>query len=98
METFENSYDLMNHHRTPQPCPLREIQPVEGIDDEQDKKLRRAGPGDEIEKWKRMYRVLFPGVSPMFTPNPVVYESAYFSVEEPSVDNDASMVDPALRH
>lgn len=39
--------------------------------------------GDEVEKWKRMFRVVFPGLEDM--PNHLIHETAYFTAIDPAL-------------
>ncbi|KAL2276846.1 hypothetical protein FJTKL_00413 [Diaporthe vaccinii] len=85
MDHFDDNTALVLHHRAQEPCPLREWVVPEGVDEEQKEKLRRIGQGDEVEKWKRIFRIVFPGLEDM--PNHLFYEPAYFTA-----------IDPALGH
>lgn len=39
--------------------------------------------GDEVEKWRKMFRTIFPGAEDV--PDPVVYENAYFTAIDPTL-------------
>ncbi|KAK2607851.1 hypothetical protein N8I77_006498 [Diaporthe amygdali] len=83
MEHLDDNTALILHQRAPDPCPLREWVAPEGVDEEQKEKLRRIGQGDEVEKWKRMFRVVFPGLEDM--PNHLIHETAYFTAIDPAL-------------
>jgi hypothetical protein len=59
---FDKPELLKNHQRADVPCKLRE-KSSDAITEEQEKQLRtRAKPhSSEEDKWKEMYRVIFPG-------------------------------------
>ncbi|ROV88206.1 hypothetical protein VPNG_10316 [Cytospora leucostoma] len=83
MEDFDDNTTLILHQRAPEPCPWREWVVPEGVDDELKGRLRRGGAGDEVEKWRKMFRTIFPGAGDI--PDPVVYENAYFAVIDPTL-------------
>ncbi|ROV86901.1 hypothetical protein VMCG_10880 [Cytospora schulzeri] len=87
MEDFVDNTALVLHQRAPEPCPWREWVVPEGVDDELKEKLRRGGAGDEVEKWRKMFRAIFPGAQ---VPDPVVYENAYFTAIDPTLDSDVA--------
>lgn len=61
-ETFEAESNLEAHYRLPQRCEVRPeaLQPEE-LTKEQEKALRRRKKlVSEEEKWRDMYRILFP--------------------------------------
>lgn len=39
--------------------------------------------GDEVEKWKRIFRIVFPGLEDM--PNHLFYEPVYFTAIDPAL-------------
>ncbi|KUI61803.1 hypothetical protein VP1G_08937 [Cytospora mali] len=88
MENFDDNTALVLHQRAPEPCPWREWVVPEGIDDELKEKLRRGGAGDEVEKWRKMFRAIFPGTEDL--PDPVVYENAYLRVIDPTLGSDVA--------
>ncbi|KAK4445174.1 hypothetical protein QBC34DRAFT_166066 [Podospora aff. communis PSN243] len=61
-EEFQNEADLTAHQRRPQGCEVREVEQAEGCTKDQEKALRKRTKGleSEEEKWKEMYRILFP--------------------------------------
>ncbi|KAM5362064.1 hypothetical protein ACJZ2D_012731 [Fusarium nematophilum] len=71
---FKDEEGYLNHQRTPQPCPLREMEHVEGFDAAQERSLKsrkRANPElSETEKWKRVFQILFPHVLDDDIPSP----------------------------
>ncbi|KAL1855347.1 hypothetical protein Daus18300_011065 [Diaporthe australafricana] len=83
MEHFDDNTALILHHRAPDSCSLREWLVPEGVDEEQKEKLRRIGQGDEVEKWKKMFRVIFPGLEDM--PDRLSYEPTYFTAIDPAL-------------
>lgn len=64
----------MDHQRTNEPCPLREMEYVEGFDAAQERSLKsrkRAGQTlSEAEKWRRVFKILFPHVLDDDIPSP----------------------------
>ncbi|KAH8882374.1 hypothetical protein GQ53DRAFT_753672 [Thozetella sp. PMI_491] len=90
-ETFENADALLHHHRSPQPCQLQDHTPVDGIDENQEKKLRsrkrETNESDrdtkdpvEVGKWRAMYNVIFPDVPLEDIPSPFYdYDKVYDS-------------------
>jgi len=60
----------------PEPCSLREMESVEGFDADQKESLRsrKRAKGNaeltETEKWRDIYRILFPHVEPDDIPSP----------------------------
>ena len=61
----------------PEPCSLREMEPVEGFDADQKTRLqsRKRAKGNaeavsEIDKWRDVYRILFPHVESDDIPSP----------------------------
>lgn len=93
MEEFVDNTALVLHQRATDPCPWREWVAPEGVDDELKEKLRRGGAvrshpylkGGEVEKWKRLFRAIFAGAEDL--PDPVVYENAYFTAIDPTLDS-----------
>ena len=61
---FNDSVQLTTHLRMEAPCPVREVQVEEGLDEEQERKLRsrkrHREEKTEAQKWADMYRILFP--------------------------------------
>jgi hypothetical protein len=66
--------ELKAHQRSNIPCPLRDEEMVEGIDGEQEAKLKSRRKEytkkTEPEKWHTVYRILFPGDDPEHAPSP----------------------------
>ncbi|KAI1384951.1 uncharacterized protein F4822DRAFT_416789 [Hypoxylon trugodes] len=73
-EPFEEKRTLADHVRAIRPCALREVSPIDGLDSEQEAKLksrkRTATPLSENEKWKQTYLILFPHVPDIQVPSP----------------------------
>lgn len=46
--------------------------------------------GDEVEKWRKMFRAIFPGAEGL--PDPVVYENAYFTAIDPTLDSSSTLL------
>lgn len=85
-KTFLTDYRLQVHMRTDPPCEVRVQVPVEGIDSAQEKLLRSRKKAQknmtEEEKWRDMYRILFPAGDPNSIPTPCACCS------EPTMTND----------
>lgn len=58
---FDDELSLISHHRGEQRCEKQELS-FEGIDESQKEMLRsrKQTSKDEVEKWKDIYRILFP--------------------------------------
>jgi hypothetical protein len=73
---FEDQQGLENHYKAPTPCSARlERDYGDGFDDNQWKQLKartskREFKGNELEYWKGVYRILFPGVEMSAIPSP----------------------------
>lgn len=69
--TFDAESDLSNHLRSAQ-CSVNEPQPIEGIDRETLKVLRKRSPAFRLEeeKWRDVYQLLFPEVDVEDIPSP----------------------------
>lgn len=63
-ETFSTEIVLHAHQRADDPCPKRPEEAIEGFDAAQERNLKsrkKAKPElSEEDKWKEMYRILFP--------------------------------------
>lgn len=72
--TFDAESDLANHLRSAQ-CSVNEPQPIEGIDRETLKVLRKRSPAFRLEedKWRDVYLLLFPEVEEEDIPSPCAY-------------------------
>ncbi|KAF2031671.1 hypothetical protein EK21DRAFT_35713, partial [Setomelanomma holmii] len=79
---FDADSDLSNHLRSAY-CQVSTPQPIEGIDRETLKALRKRSPALRLEedKWRDVYRLLFPHVSAEDIPSP------FYDVESPSEDS-----------
>lgn len=68
---FDADSDLSNHLRS-DPCSISQAQPIEGIDRETLKVLRKRSPPLRLEedKWRDTYQLLFPDVSNDDIPSP----------------------------
>jgi hypothetical protein len=78
--TFVNEPMLREHQRDPQGCEIKEQAPLEGFDKEQERKLKSKKRSlvhlSEEEKWKSVYRILFPDDDDMGMPTPYIdYQS-----------------------
>ncbi|KAI1810434.1 hypothetical protein GGS20DRAFT_186249 [Poronia punctata] len=66
--------ELKAHQRSEIPCPLESEEPSEGIDTEQEAKLKSRGKNyrnkSEPEKWRLIYMILFPEDDPKDIPSP----------------------------
>ena len=80
---FESMDDLREHSRSRDACPLRPPPanaPV-GINDHQETQLKRRALFSgltEVEKWTKMYQILFPDEVETIIPNPCEYVQEYF--------------------
>ncbi|KAK4221290.1 hypothetical protein QBC38DRAFT_134884 [Podospora fimiseda] len=79
LEYFDNEEKLKAHQRLEIPCKLEKNKTLDAITDSQEKQLRtRAKPGSsEEDKWREMYKIIFPK-----TTNP---PSPYYDPVEDSV-------------
>jgi hypothetical protein len=77
--TFDADIDLSKHLRSAQ-CNVSEPRPIEGIDRETLKALRKRSPAFRLEedKWRDAYRLLFPDVDPEDIPSPCKSCAAQF--------------------
>lgn len=77
-ERFEAEDELSTHARAAEPCEVREPELHDGFTQAQEKRLRSrkkdraAGAEDltEAQKWRQMYRILFPDVREEEIPSP----------------------------
>jgi hypothetical protein len=71
---FDADIDLSNHLRSAQ-CHVSAPQPIEGIDRETLKALRKRSPAFRLEedKWRDVYHLLFPDVALEDIPSPCKY-------------------------
>jgi hypothetical protein len=74
MRFFKADALLKTHQRAEPPCPIRDEMEIEGFDRNQERLLRSrkraTEPMTEKEKWRAMYRILFPNDDPANTPSP----------------------------
>ena len=79
----------------PEPCSLRDMEPVEGFDADQKGRLksRKRAKGNaeatsESVKWRDVYRILFPRVEPDDIPSPckfaVGFDLSLFRIFDPA--------------
>jgi hypothetical protein len=82
--TFDADTDLSTHLRSAQ-CQVSDPQPIEGIDRETLKALHKRSPAFRLEedKWRDVYRHLFPDVAVEDIPSPCTY----FSIPNTSIHN-----------
>ncbi|KAH7118695.1 hypothetical protein B0J13DRAFT_613082 [Dactylonectria estremocensis] len=84
-QPFKDEQGYLNHQRIPEPCPLREMEHVEGFDAAQERSLKsrkRTNPElSESEKWKRVFKIVFPHVLDDDIPSPF-YEYNQISQKE----------------
>ncbi|PSN74914.1 hypothetical protein BS50DRAFT_615700 [Corynespora cassiicola Philippines] len=77
-KTFKVEALFHEHQRAKDTCTMRPKENLEGFDKEQEKRLRsrkRCPPEqNEEEKWRDMYRILFPSDDPASMPSPYVDE------------------------
>ncbi|KAL1800083.1 hypothetical protein ACET3X_000425 [Alternaria dauci] len=86
--TFTNDIALREHQRDTNGCELREQLPLEGFDKEQEKKIKSKKGSqvhqNEVEKWKAVYRILFPDDDAADMPSPYIeYQRNTASAAEP---------------
>ncbi|KAF4955691.1 hypothetical protein FGADI_4384 [Fusarium gaditjirri] len=71
---FKDEQCYMDHLRTEEACPLREMEYVEGLDATQERSLKsRKRPDRELsedDKWRRVFKILFPHVLDDDIPSP----------------------------
>ncbi|KAI8266541.1 hypothetical protein K4K58_009625 [Colletotrichum sp. SAR11_239] len=80
-QPFETQADLQGHARLPTPCEVKEPEVLDGITQDQEKKLRsrKKTSGKELteaEKWAQVYSILFPDVREREIPSP------YYNTED----------------
>ncbi|KAK2729243.1 hypothetical protein CKAH01_10331 [Colletotrichum kahawae] len=80
-QPFETQADLQAHARLPTPCEVKEPEVLDGITQDQEKKLRsrKKTSGKELneaEKWTQVYSLLFPDVREREIPSP------YYNTED----------------
>ncbi|KAL0934608.1 uncharacterized protein CTRU02_211407 [Colletotrichum truncatum] len=80
-QPFETQADLQAHARSPDPCEVREPEILDGITQDQEKKLRSRKKTTvkeltEAEKWAQVYSILFPDVREREIPSP------YYTTED----------------
>ncbi|KAI8220107.1 hypothetical protein K4K54_008894 [Colletotrichum sp. SAR 10_86] len=80
-QPFETQADLQAHARLPTPCQVKEPEVLDGITQDQEKKLRsrKKTSGKELteaEKWTQVYSTLFPDVREREIPSP------YYNTED----------------
>ncbi|KAF2464638.1 uncharacterized protein BDR25DRAFT_95944 [Lindgomyces ingoldianus] len=80
--TFDSDNDYAAHARTT-PCQVSVPQPIEGIDRETLKSIRKRSPAMRLEedKWRDTYHVLFPDVQEADIPSP------YYDSDSPSEES-----------
>ncbi|KAH8901149.1 TPR-like protein [Thozetella sp. PMI_491] len=73
-QPFEDEQACLDHQRASNPCPLREIEPIEGFDASQERQLKsrkRTQPdSSEAQKWRAIFSILFPHVLENEIPSP----------------------------
>lgn len=69
---FTIETDLAVHQRLPQGCEVKVVELLEGYNKEQEKLLRKRkrGLGSEEDKWKDMFKCLFPDDNEDIIPTP----------------------------
>ncbi|KAJ3568924.1 hypothetical protein NPX13_g6257 [Xylaria arbuscula] len=77
-ECFESEQPCVDHQRTPVPCQLKDPEPIEGFDADQEKQLKsrkkKSHIVSEVDKWRAAFQILFPHVLADDIPSPF-YES-----------------------
>jgi hypothetical protein len=87
--TFSNDVALREHQRDARGCDVREQTPPEGFDKEQERRLKSKKKSQtyqtEEEKWKSVYRILFPDDGEADIPTPYIeYQPCTGQTAEPS--------------
>ncbi|KAF3811813.1 hypothetical protein GCG54_00014568 [Colletotrichum gloeosporioides] len=80
-QPFETQADLQAHARLLTPCEVKEPEVLDGITQDQEKKLRSRKKTSskeltEAEKWTQVYSILFPDVREREIPSP------YYNIED----------------
>jgi hypothetical protein len=74
---FKDEASYRSHQRMTKPCPLRDIELIEGFDSTQEQSLKsrkRANPElSETGKWREVFKILFPDVEDDDIPSPCKY-------------------------
>ena len=77
---FDTETELTSHSRSQDICELGNADLVEWCDKEQEKKLRsRKRPLGQTEedRWREMYRILFPFDDDLTIPSPCTFHRAW---------------------
>ncbi len=78
--TFAHDVALREHQRDPRGCEIQESVPLEGFDKDQERRLKSKKRSQtyqsEEEKWKGVYRILFPDDTEEDMPNPCKFLSS----------------------
>jgi hypothetical protein len=87
--SFSNDVALREHQRDARGCNVREQVPPEGFDKEQERRLKSKKKSQtyqtEEEKWKSVYRILFPDDGEADIPTPYIeYQPCTGQTAEPS--------------
>jgi hypothetical protein len=87
--TFANDVTLREHQRDPRGCEVNEQIPLEGFDKDQERRLKSKKRSQtyqtEEEKWKGVYRILFPDDGEADIPIPYIeYQPCTGQTAEPS--------------
>ncbi|KAK4444367.1 nicotinate-nucleotide diphosphorylase [Podospora aff. communis PSN243] len=84
-QPFKDEASHLDHQRLPEPCPLKDMERVEGFDAAQERSLRsrkRANPElSEAGKWREVYIILFPHITYDEVPSPF-YEYGELSISK----------------
>jgi len=74
---FSSQLLLLEHQRNAIPCPVQDGGPIEGIDAEKERQLRSRKREQqnmtEEDKWRKVYRILFPNDDYSKMPSPCAY-------------------------
>ncbi|KAG5802020.1 hypothetical protein H9Q74_010543 [Fusarium xylarioides] len=84
-QPFTDEQGVMDHQRADEPCPLQEMEYVEGFDAAQERSLKSRKRANqklsETEKWRRVFNILFPHILEDDIPSPF-YEYSQASQKE----------------
>ncbi|KAF5975905.1 Nicotinate-nucleotide diphosphorylase [Fusarium coicis] len=87
-EPFTDEQGVVDHQRTDEPCPLREMEYVEGFDAAQERSLKSRKRANqklsETEKWRRVFNILFPHILEDDIPSPFYDYSQVAQMEDDS--------------
>lgn len=86
---------MVSHQRSTSPCPLQDMEPVDGFDANQESLLRKrkkamAG-ASEAEKWREVYKILFPHIPDEEIPLPCKFNLCRQAASSQSYINETKL-------